>query len=94
MNVLDILTFKHGWNFIMAIYGNEILINSIQASAFTFLSLPYELFAIKRKKERWKVLLLLPYTLFYMSLYSLVGLYSTFLGVYKFLTLEKGKRSW
>jgi hypothetical protein len=93
-SVLDILTLKHGWNFIIAIYGNQIVTNSIQASAFTLLSLPYVLLAIKSKDQRRKVLLLFPYTLFYMSLYSVVGIYSAWLGVYKFLTLKKGVRSW
>lgn len=77
ISLLEIVTFKHGWNFIMALYGNQIFINSLQASLFTLLSLPYVLFAIKSKDQRWKVLLLFPYTLFYMSLYSIVGLYST-----------------
>jgi len=94
ISLLDILTLKHGWNFIMALYGNQIITNSIQASAFTLLSLPYVLFAIKSKDQRWKVLLLFPYTLFYMSLYGIIGLYSTWLGIYKFATLKKWVRSW
>lgn len=92
-SVLDILTFKHGRNFIIAIYGNQIVTNSIQASFFTLLSLPYVLLAIKNKSQRRKILLLFPYTLFYMTLYSVVGLYSTGLGIYKFLTLKKWVRS-
>jgi GT2 family glycosyltransferase len=94
ISLLDILTLKHGWNFIMALYGNQIITNSIQASAFTLLSLPYILFAIKSKDQRWKVLLLFPYTLFYMSLYGIIWLYSTWLGIYKFATLKKWVRSW
>ena len=63
---------KHGRNFMMALYGNQIVTNSIQASAFTLLSLPYVLLAIKSKDQRRKIFLLFPYTLFYMSLYSII----------------------
>lgn len=71
-SVLDILTFKHGWGFIMAIYGDEILVNTLQTAGFTLFSLPYVLLAIKNKQQRHKILLLIPYTLCYMSIYALV----------------------
>lgn len=94
MTFVDILTFKNGWNFFMAVYGNEVIHNLIYTSIFAIFSLPYIIFAIKNVKQLWKIVLLLPYTVVYMSLYSVVGLYSTGLGIYKFFTLEKGKRSW
>ena len=94
MTFTDILTFKHGWNFFMAVYGNEVIHNVIYTSIFVLFSLPYVILAIKNKTQIWKILLLIPYTVVYMSIYSVIGLYSTGLGIYKFLTLEKGKRSW
>lgn len=94
MTFTDILTFKHGWNFFMAVYGNEVIHNVIYTSIFSLFSLPYVILAIKNKTQIWKILLLIPYTVVYMSIYSVIGLYSTGLGIYKFLTLEKGKRSW
>lgn len=94
MTFTDILTFKHGWNFFIAVYGNEVIHNLIYTSIFALFSLPYVILAIKNKTQIWKILLLIPYTVVYMSIYSVIGLYSTGLGIYKFLTLEKGKRSW
>lgn len=94
MTFTEILTFQYGWNFFMAVYGNEVILNLMYTSVFALFSLPYVLFAIKNTHQRWKILLLLPYTVVYMSLYAIVGLYSTGLGIYKFLTLEKGARSW
>lgn len=90
----ELLTFKHWWNFFIAIYGNDIILNLIYTSVFALFSLPYVIFSIKNIHQRWKILLLFPYVLVYMTLYSIVGFYSTGLGIYKFFTLEKGKRSW
>lgn len=94
MTFTDLLTFKHGWNFFMAVYGNEVILNLMYTSVFALFSLPYVILAIKNIRQRWKIFLLFPYVLIYMTIYSIVGLYSTGLGIYKFFTLEKGKRSW
>ncbi len=94
MTFVNLLTFQYGWNFFFAIYGNEVILNLVYTSIFTLFSLPYVLLTIRHKKEIRKILLLFPYAMVYMSIYSLVGLYSTGLGIYKFATLEKGKRSW
>ena len=62
MTFTDILTFKHGWNFFMAVYGNEVIHNVIYTSIFALFSLPYVILAIKNKTQIWKILLLIPYT--------------------------------
>lgn len=77
MTFVNILTLRNGWNFFMAIYGNEVLHNLMYTSIFALFSLPYVIFAIKNKQQVRKILLLLPYTVVYMTIYSLVGLYST-----------------
>ncbi len=77
MTFIDIMTFQYGWNFFMAVYGNEVILSLIYTSIFALFSLPYVLLAIQNKHQRWKILLLLPYVVIYMTLYSLVGLYST-----------------
>lgn len=61
----------------MAVYGNEVILNLAYGSIFAVFSLPYVIFAIKNIRQRWKILLLFPYVLIYMTLYSLVGLYAT-----------------
>lgn len=72
MTLTDILTFQYGWNFFVAVYGNEVLLNILYTSVFALFSLPYVLFAIKNVRQIWKIVLLLPYVVVYMSLYSVV----------------------
>jgi len=94
MVFVDVLTFKSGRNVFMVVYGNEVIQSLIYTSVFALFSLPYVIFAIKNTKQLRKILLLFPYVIVYMTIYSIVGLYSTGVGIYKFITLEKGKRSW
>lgn len=72
MTFVDILTFKNGWNFFIAVYGNEVLLNLMYTSVFALFSLPYVIFAIKNIRQRWKIFLLLPYVAVYMTIYSIV----------------------
>ncbi len=94
MVFIDVLTFKNGWNFFMVIYGSEVIQSLIYTSVFSLFSLPYIVFAIKNIRQLPKILLLFPYVLVYMTIYSVIGLYSTWLGIYKFATLKKWVRSW
>jgi len=89
MVFVDVLTFKNGWNVFVVVYGNEIIQSLIYTSVFALFSLPYIIFAIKNTKQLRKILLLFPYVIVYMTIYSIVGLYSTGLGIYKFITLKK-----
>lgn len=93
MVFVDVLTFKNGWNVFVVVYGNEIIQSLIYTSVFALFSLPYIIFAIKNTKQLRKILLLFPYVIVYMTIYSIVGLYSTGLGIYKFITLKKWVRS-
>lgn len=93
MMFVDLLTFRQGWDFFIAVYGNEVLINIFYTSIFAVFSLPFVIGAIQNWKQVWKILLWFPYVLFYMSLYSLVGLYSVGRGIYKYATLKEGERS-
>ena len=89
MVFVDVLTFKNGWNVFMVVYGSEVIQSLIYTSIFALFSLPYVLFAIKNVRQLRKILLLFPYVIIYMTIYSIVGLYSTGVGVYKFTTLKK-----
>lgn len=94
MYFVNSLSFDKGWNFFVFFYGDDVIHNLLYTSIFALFSLPYVIFAIKNFRQIWKILLLLPYTVIYMSIYSVVGLYSTGLGIYKFFTLKEGERSW
>ncbi|MDR0607439.1 MAG: hypothetical protein LBG52_03635 [Candidatus Peribacteria bacterium] len=64
-------------------------------SSFSLLSLPYvvpllNIFPFtKKRKNLWKVFLIIPYSIIYTPLYTLVGIIGLLTGIWNYQTLEK-----
>jgi cellulose synthase/poly-beta-1,6-N-acetylglucosamine synthase-like glycosyltransferase len=64
-------------------------------SSFSLLSLPYVLPLLKifpfskNRKNLWKILLIIPYSIIYIPMYSFVGLIGIFTGCWNYTKLEK-----
>ena len=64
-------------------------------SSFSLLSIPYVIPLIKSWKGIRKILLIIPYSIIYVPIYSFVGMVGFITGAVKYRGLEKqGKRAW
>lgn len=61
---------------------------------FTLFSLPYVLPLIKNWKESWKIIYIIPFSLVYIPLFSVVNIIAGIIGIIKYHILEAGKRWW
>lgn len=61
---------------------------------FTLFSLPYVLPLIKNWKESWKIIYIIPFSLVYIPLFSVVNIIAGIIGIIKYHSLEAGKRWW
>lgn len=61
---------------------------------FTLFSLPYVIPLVKHWKESWKLLLIIPFSLFYIPLFSLVNVVWWGVAIFKYRKLEKWKTRW
>lgn len=59
---------------------------------FTLFSLPYVLPLIKNWKESWKIIYIIPFSLVYIPLFSVVNIIAGIIGIIKYHSLEAGKR--
>lgn len=90
----DILSFKIFMNIVSILYGDTILRNMISKSWFMLLSLPYVIPLIKRYQDRYKILLLFPFSLIYIPLYTIVWLIGAIVGIKRYRELKPWVRAW
>jgi len=61
---------------------------------YPLFSLPYALMNINSNKEWYKVLLVFPFSIFYMPVYSVISVIGILKGIKDFYTIKKDQRGW
>lgn len=75
-------------------YGEILIKNFIVNVYFSVFSLPYVVPMIKNMKKILHLLYVIPYSLVYYPVYSVVAFIGMVVGVIRYRSLQKGKRAW
>lgn len=77
------------------IYGSLLLKKLLSTLAFTFFSLPYVIPLIKKPREIWKLSYIIPFSIIYIPILTVISAIGTFKGIFVYRSLAKQKqRGW
>lgn len=85
-----LLSLKSVWLF----YWASFLKSLLGRVWFTSLSLPYVIPLIKRFKDLYKVLYIIPFSLLYFSFLTVINIFGLIKGIYFYYTIKEGTRAW
>ena len=72
-------------------YGSQLAYNFLRSISFSFFSLPYTFFLIKKPSQIFKILYIVPFALFYYPIYSIVAMFGLVKGAVLYAKLENKK---
>jgi len=75
-------------------YGAILLKNLVAGIYFTAFSLPYIAPMIRKFKDIYKALYVIPFSLIYLPVFSTVSIIGFIIGIARYKSLNKGERSW
>jgi len=61
---------------------------------FSAFSIPYVIPTIKKPKEIYKLLYVIPFSLIYFPIYSITAIIGFAIGIARYRSLERGGRAW
>lgn len=88
MTLLDILLS------LKVTYGLQLLHGLMIKTAFILFSVPYAVMLMKSWKQAYKIVYIIPFSLIYLPLFSIVSAYGFFVGIKRYKSLERGERAW
>lgn len=88
-----IKTFQWLINIFYLLDGNWFILWILTKLSFTLLSLPYVIPFIKRFQDIWKVVYVIPFSLIYIPVFSVVWLIWTVIWLYRYRKLKLGVRA-
>ena len=93
-NIWDIMTFKIFLNMFGILRGDTILRDALRKWSFMLLSFPYIIPLLQKRTDWYKVFLLIPFSLIYIPVYTIVGFVWAFVGFKRYRELQPWVRAW